>query len=57
MLHPKGALPLLIAGCSSRGWVACSLLPRCALLQELDSEGRVTITDHGAFVLFNLYGD
>ena len=25
-------------------------------LQELDAEGRVVVTDHGAFVLFNLYG-
>ena len=25
-------------------------------LQQLDSEGRVTITDHGSFVLFNIYG-
>lgn len=24
--------------------------------QELDGEGRVTVTDHGAFVLFNIYG-
>lgn len=24
-------------------------------LQDLDSEGRVVITDHGAFVLFNVY--
>jgi hypothetical protein len=25
-------------------------------LRELDSEGRAVVTDHGAFVLFNLYG-
>uniref|UniRef100_A0A1D1ZQM3 DNA-(apurinic or apyrimidinic site) endonuclease 2 n=1 Tax=Auxenochlorella protothecoides TaxID=3075 RepID=A0A1D1ZQM3_AUXPR len=25
-------------------------------LQELDGEGRCVVTDHGAFVLFNLYG-
>ncbi|EFN53799.1 hypothetical protein CHLNCDRAFT_136485 [Chlorella variabilis] len=25
-------------------------------LAELDGEGRVTVTDHGAFVLFNIYG-
>ncbi|KAL4435452.1 hypothetical protein ABPG77_006214 [Micractinium sp. CCAP 211/92] len=25
-------------------------------LTEIDSEGRVVVTDHGAFVLFNLYG-
>lgn len=25
-------------------------------LQELDREGRCVVTDHGAFVLFNLYG-
>ncbi|KAL4419789.1 hypothetical protein ABPG75_006887 [Micractinium tetrahymenae] len=25
-------------------------------LTELDAEGRVVVTDHGAFVLFNLYG-
>ncbi len=25
-------------------------------LQELDGEGRVVVTDHGAFVLFNVYG-
>lgn len=25
-------------------------------LQELDAEGRVVVTDHGAFVLFNVYG-
>ncbi|KAK2077000.1 hypothetical protein QBZ16_005228 [Prototheca wickerhamii] len=25
-------------------------------LQELDAEGRAVVTDHGAFVLFNLYG-
>lgn len=36
-----------------RKWVT-TLSP--ALLQELDSEGRVVITDHGAFVLFNIYG-
>ena len=25
-------------------------------LQDLDSEGRVVITDHGAFILYNIYG-
>lgn len=25
-------------------------------LESLDSEGRVVITDHGAFVLVNVYG-
>jgi hypothetical protein len=25
-------------------------------LQELDSEGRCLITDHGSFILFNIYG-
>ena len=26
-----------------------------ATLEELDGEGRCVITDHGAFVLFNIY--
>lgn len=37
--------------------LACCLLWPCRRHpQELDSEGRVVVTDHGAFVLFNLYG-
>lgn len=37
--------------CCASCW-ACS--PHA--VQELDSEGRVVVTDHGAFVLFNCYG-
>ena len=25
-------------------------------LEQIDSEGRCVVTDHGAFVLFNIYG-
>lgn len=39
--------------------MACAV-PSCVKLttlsQELDSEGRVVMTDHGAFVLINVYG-
>lgn len=44
--------------------VAAAVTPHPALVEhfsveeltELDAEGRVLVTDHGAFVLFNLYG-